>query len=56
MDQVKLDELKAMCACGSGKPKGMCCGKDEMCPCGSGKKVSECCMVSPETHQAPAAE
>ncbi len=55
MDEVKLAELKADCACGSGKPKGMCCGKDEMCPCGSGKKVSECCMVSPETHGEKAA-
>ena len=46
-----IEEMKAVCSCGSGKMYAECCGKDEPCPCGSGKKVSECCMKSPETHQ-----
>ena len=41
MDTKGLDKP---CACGSGKPAGQCCRKDEKCYCGSGMKVSECCM------------
>jgi uncharacterized protein YchJ len=43
-----MDKYKADCSCGSGKPYGLCHGKDEPCPCGSGKKVSECCMANPD--------
>ncbi|HEX7724512.1 MAG TPA: hypothetical protein VF438_02120 [Candidatus Paceibacterota bacterium] len=41
MDTKGLDKP---CTCGSGKPAGNCCRKDEKCYCGSGMKVSECCM------------
>ena len=53
-----VEELKAPCACGSGKMNVECCGKDEACPCGAKnddgtpKKASECCVKSPETHEA----
>lgn len=45
MDTKGLDKP---CACGSGKPAGQCCRKDEKCYCGSGTKVSECCMKRTE--------
>ena len=57
-DQAQKDKLMAVCACGSEKKFGECCGKNEACYCGamdeSGKPktAAECCMKAPE---APAA-
>ncbi|MES2470650.1 MAG: hypothetical protein V4526_00220 [Patescibacteria group bacterium] len=42
LDMKGLDKA---CECGSTKPAGNCCKKDEKCPCGSGQKVSGCCLM-----------
>lgn len=34
-----------LCFCGSGKPSGACCLKDEECSCGSGIPAGRCCYV-----------
>lgn len=45
LDMKGLDKA---CTCGSGKPAGNCCRKDEDCACGSGQKAGKCCLMGME--------
>ncbi len=40
-----MHSLEEMCACGSQKAYGACCGSEEMCNCGSGETAGNCCFA-----------